>query len=111
MPDDQLRAPCVKRLTQAPNIAIASLWADLLNQAGITANVQRFFASSIAGEIPPDQAMPEVWILDEDQFAQARQLLDDLRQAPQRRWVCRSCQELVEGAFEQCWNCGAAMDG
>ena len=111
MPDDLLRAPCVKRLTQAPNIAIASLWADLLNQAGITANVQRFFASSIAGEIPPDQAMPEVWILDEDQFAQARQLLDDLRHAPQRRWVCRSCQELVEGAFEQCWNCGAVMDG
>jgi hypothetical protein len=101
----------MKRLIQAPNIAIASLWADLLNQAGMAANVQRFFAGGIAGEIPPDQALPEVWILDDAQFDQARRLLDDLRRAPQRRWVCRGCGELVEGAFEQCWNCGAAMEG
>jgi hypothetical protein len=100
----------MKRLTQAPNIAIASLWADLLNQAGIAASVQRFFASGIAGEIPPDQALPEVWVVDDDQLEPARRLLDDLRRAPQRRWVCRQCQELVEGAFEQCWNCGAVMD-
>ena len=29
------------RLTQAPNIAIATLWADLLCEAGMTASVQR----------------------------------------------------------------------
>ena len=63
MPDDLLRAPCVKRLTQAPNISIASRWAGQLNHAGHTANVQRFFARSSAGGIPPEQAMPEVWIL------------------------------------------------
>ena len=100
----------MKRLIQAPNIAIASLWADLLNQAGIAANVQRFFAGGIAGEIPPDQALPEVWVIDDEQFEPGRRLLDDLRRAPQRRWVCRACHELVEGAFEQCWNCGAIMD-
>ena len=28
------------RLTQAPNIAIATLWADLLTEAGLEATVQ-----------------------------------------------------------------------
>lgn len=100
----------MKRLTQAPNIAIASLWTDLLNQAGIAASVQRFFAGGIAGEIPVDQALPEVWVLDEEQFEPARRLLDSLCHLPQRRWVCRACGELVEGPFEQCWNCGAVME-
>jgi hypothetical protein len=35
-------------------------------------------------------------------------LLQDLQDLPQRRWHCR-CGEMVEGGFEQCWQCGALM--
>ncbi len=97
------------RVTRAPNLAVATLWADLLRHAGIDASVQRAWASSIAGEIPPDQALPEVWVERDDELAAARALLDGLRHAPQRDWLCRACGERVEGAFEQCWNCGAMM--
>jgi hypothetical protein len=45
----------MKRLTRAPNLAIATLWADMLSNAGIAATVQRMYASSIAGELPPDR--------------------------------------------------------
>jgi hypothetical protein len=99
----------MKRLVQAPNLAIATLWADLLTQAGLAANVQRAYSSSIAGEIPPDQALPEIWLLDDEQFDAARKTLDELRRLPHRHWVCRSCHERIEGPFEQCWNCGALM--
>jgi hypothetical protein len=99
----------MKRVTAAPNLAVATLWADLLSHAGVAATVQRAWASSIAGEIPPDQALPEVWVRDDDQLDAARGLLDGLRHATQRRWSCRQCGELVEGPFEECWNCGAAM--
>jgi hypothetical protein len=27
---------------------------------------------------------------------------------PQQRWSC-SCGEIVEGGFQQCWQCGAPM--
>ena len=100
---------CMRRLTQAPNVALATLWADLLRQGGIEATVQRYFAGSIAGEIPPDQALPEVWVLDDSQLETARRLLDDLRRLPNRHWLCHACGETVDGPFEQCWNCGAAM--
>jgi uncharacterized protein YlaI len=99
----------MRRLTTAPNLAIATLWADMLTQGGYAATVQRAYASSIAGEIPPDQSLPEVWITDDGQLDAARTLLDQLRQGPTRHWVCRACHERVDGPFEQCWNCGAPM--
>ena len=96
------------RLTQAPNLAIATLWADALAFEGITASVQRQFLCGVAGELPPDQCLPEVWISHNEQEPRARSLLHDLQHVPQRRWFC-VCGELVEGGFEQCWHCNAWM--
>ena len=96
------------RLTQAPNIAIAALWADALCQAGIAASVQRYYLGAAAGELPPDQCLPEVWLIHDEQEVQARDFLRDLQQVTQRRWLC-ACGEVVEGGFEQCWNCGLPM--
>jgi hypothetical protein len=99
----------MRRLLSAPNLALATLWADMLTHAGYAANVQRAFASSIAGELPPDQALPEVWVVDDDQLEPARRLLTQLRSTPHRVWACTGCGEVVEGPFEQCWNCGTSM--
>jgi hypothetical protein len=99
----------MKRLVQAPNIALAALWADLLAQAGIEASVQRWYASGIAGEIPPDQALPEVWVHDDDEHARAQVVLSELQRPAWRQWLCRGCGERIDGPFEQCWNCGATM--
>ena len=99
----------MKKLTTAPNIAIATLWADMLRAGGIEASVQRYFASGIAGEIPPDQALPEVWIADDPRLDEARRLLSELQHPPRRRWTCPGCAERIDGPFEQCWNCGTLM--
>lgn len=96
----------MKRLASAPNLAIATLWADLLSQEGFDVTVQRAFASGIAGEIPPDQSLPELWLLDDDRLDAARARLAQLQRPAERRWACPGCGELVEGPFEQCWNCG-----
>jgi rubrerythrin len=99
----------MRRLTSAPNLALATLWADMLAQAGFETSVQRAYASSIAGEMPPDQCLPEVWVMEDEDHDAAARLLDQLRSAPYRHWVCASCHERIEGPFEQCWSCGAAM--
>ncbi len=96
------------RLTQAPNLVIATLWADALCVEGIEAGVQRQYLAGVAGELPPDQCLPEVWINHPQQESRARALLHALQHVPQRRWLC-GCGELVEGGFEQCWNCQALM--
>lgn len=99
----------MRRLTTAPNLALATLWADMLTQGGYDASVQRAYASSIAGEVPPDQCLPEVWVMDDAQLEPARGLLDQLRHAQHRLWTCPACREQVDGPFEQCWRCGATM--
>lgn len=98
----------MKRVATAPNLAIATLWSDLLTQAGFDASVQRAWAAGIAGEIPPDQALPEVWVDDDDELEAARRTLDALRNLPSVHWRCAACGESVDGPFEQCWQCGAA---
>ncbi len=98
----------MRRLAQAPNLAIATLWVHALREDGIDALVQREFLAAAAGQLPPDQCLPEIWIADDDQLALATRLLSALQHRPQRRWHCR-CGEVVEGGFEQCWQCGAMM--
>src|SRR5205085_8822768 len=72
------RSLVVRRVRQAPNIAIAALWVDLLNEAGIAASVQRQFLGSVAGEIPPDQCLPEIWVTHDEQHGPAQALLEQL---------------------------------
>ena len=96
------------RLAQAPNLVIATLWADMLSGAGFKTSVQRAYAGSIAGQIPPDQALPELWLLDETQAQAARALLHAPPHPPERRWACAGCAEVIDGPFDTCWCCGAA---
>ena len=98
----------MRRLTQAPNLAIATLWADALAGEGIVTSVQRQYLGGMMGELPPDQCLPEVWIKHDEQEVRARALLHDLQNVPQHRWLC-VCGELVEGGFSQCWQCGVFM--
>jgi hypothetical protein len=50
----------MRRLTIAPNLVLATLWADMLTHAGITTHVQRAYASGIAGELPT-LGVPGLW--------------------------------------------------
>ena len=98
----------MQRVAQAPNVFIATLWADALKVEGIEASVQRQYLGSAMGELPPDQCLPEVWIERADHKERAQQILHHLQNMPQQRWFC-GCGELVEGGFQQCWNCSASM--
>ena len=92
------------RITQAPTLAMATLWADVLKGEGIDASVQRQYLSSACGELPPDQCLPEVWIHHAEHEIRARQVLLQFQHVRQRRWTC-VCGEIVEGGFEACWSC------
>ncbi len=99
----------MKRLAHAPNIAIAQLWADMLRAQGLGVQVQRYFLGSIAGDLPPDQCQPELWVDDEAQWPAARAALAQLQSPQGGAWVCAACGEQVDAGFGQCWQCGALM--
>jgi hypothetical protein len=97
----------MKRLTHAPNIAIAQLWADMLSQQGLGVSVQRYFLGGIAGDLPPDQCWPELWVMDDSKLDAARAALAQLQNPSGASWMCSACGECIEGSFGQCWSCGA----
>src|SRR3982751_6588203 len=100
----------MRRLAQAPNLAIATLWVHALREDGVHATVQREYLGAAAGQLPPDQCLPEIWIDDEAQFDLAKRLLHALQHRPQRVWRC-TCGEQVEGGCEQCGHGGEMMPG
>ncbi len=84
----------------------------VLESHGIRCLVRNDFLSGAAGELPPSECWPELWVLEDDQVDEAAAIvsaasLENLV-TPQGRWVCRSCGEELEGQFTDCWKCGAS---
>ncbi len=80
----------------------------ILNERGIHSLVRNRHLVGGAGEIPPLEAWPEVWV-DRDDAAIARQLISEIIEpegpAP-ADWRCPDCGEWIEGQFAECWRCG-----
>jgi hypothetical protein len=89
----------------------AFLLRDLLAQHGIKAHVFNQNMSSIVGDVPPDVALPQVWLDDDADRDRAAEVLRDYRVARSRVGVvfCGACREENPATFELCWNCGAAL--
>ena len=66
-----------------------------------------------AGEVTPIVAWPELWLVDNQQFAAAMRLvkreLIGLTHAG-LPWQCPACGEKLEGQFTICWRCGASRE-
>lgn len=99
----------VKLLYSSSNALVVNHLRNLIESAGINCQMKNEFLYSGAGEIPPTETWPELWVEELD-FDRARAMLDealsDKSDLPQ--WQCSQCGEWVEGQFELCWNCGAA---
>lgn len=99
----------MKLLYSAPNTMLVGHVRNLLDVAGIDCELRNTFLGSGAGELPPTEAWPELWV-DEQDFAVAKKVVDEFLHTPAvtpPEWICPNCGEHVEGQFSACWNCGA----
>ena len=80
----------------------------LLDEANIPSFVKNEFIQGAAGEIPPHEALPEVWLIDAGNLPQAQAIVDELERElaePKADWRCDQCGESNEGQFKICWQC------
>lgn len=97
----------MKRLATADNLLTATLWQQVLQDAGIACDVRNQFLGGAVGELPADQVAPQLWLRDAGDEDRARALLAELRQPRNLpNWTCPHCAERLEGQFFQCWSCG-----
>ncbi len=100
----------MKRFYQDYNTVKVYQVKQLLTDAGIQCVVKNELIQGAAGEIPLNEAMPEIWLVDEEWDSKANQLLANFEQAQQEmsataEWICSECHTVNEGDFGICWNC------
>lgn len=81
----------------------------LFDEAGIPCMIRNDQLAMGPGELTPSDCSPEVWILDDEDYPKARQIVEALRNAKVETpdaWTCPDCGEAIEGQFTSCWNCG-----
>jgi hypothetical protein len=80
----------------------------LLDEASIPCMIRNEQLAMALGELAPSDCSPEVWILNDEDYPKAREIVEALRNAraePHDAWVCSDCGEAIEGQFTSCWNC------
>ena len=102
----------MKRVHAAANLPEAHLLVDLLADRGIRARILNANASSIAGELPIEASLPQVWVDDPADADRARAVIDAFqRETPSTLVVkCPRCGEENPGSFDLCWNCGVGLE-
>ncbi len=82
---------------------------SLLESHGIKTFIKNQYGSSVMGEVPFVEVIPQLYVLDEKDLVQAKQLLQlDLPvEQPEADWVCDKCGAEVDGTFDRCWKCGS----
>ncbi|HET7546179.1 MAG TPA: DUF2007 domain-containing protein [Usitatibacter sp.] len=101
----------MKRVHAATNLPEAHLLVDLLAHRGIRARVLNANASSLAGELPIDASLPQVWVEHARDAERARAIIDAFLRSPGGPpRTCPACGEENPSSFDLCWSCGAGLE-
>jgi len=82
---------------------------NVLDTFGIECRAKNLDLATAAGELPPIECWPELWVLDDERVAEAEAILKKTLaplESVKKPWRCDGCGEEVEGQFTECWNCG-----
>ena len=94
----------MKELFTSRNSAEAGLLKEIIERKGIPCFLRNEVL--LFGELPV--YYPELWILKDEDYGEARKLLNDWlepQEASRDFWVCPKCGEQIEGQFASCWKC------
>jgi hypothetical protein len=104
----------MKQIHSAKDPLMIGHLKNVLATFGIKCVSRKLDLISAAGELPPTDCWPELWVVDDEKAGRARSILKKTL-APlasvKKPWICKSCGEKLEGQFSECWNCGCDRSG
>ncbi|MBZ9558157.1 MULTISPECIES: DUF2007 domain-containing protein [unclassified Modicisalibacter] len=98
---------CVRVFADTNALRVSHVY-NVLVGAGIDCELRNMILGGAAGELPPGECEPAVWVAAAD-HARARALVDEALDGPPRprqAWACPACGEALDGVFDTCWRCG-----
>ncbi len=102
----------MKRLLVLQDPILAGHFHALLEESGISCLLRNHFLGGAAGELPPNECWPEIWVVHEHDADRARGIIEDARSSIEEstHWRCALCGEALEPQFMECWKCGNVRD-
>ncbi|MCK2042386.1 DUF2007 domain-containing protein [Chromohalobacter sp. TMW 2.2308] len=95
------------RVFRHPNALLVNHVHNVLASAGLVPVLRNMTLGGGAGELPPGECEPEVWVpVGHRQRAEA--LVDEALNGPAEgcpNWCCPACGEWLDGVFDTCWQC------
>ena len=83
---------------------------NILLAEGIECYIKNDMMYTLAGEVPVDEVLPELWITNAAQYDVSKKIMDKVLhsdRSAEKSWICASCGEAHDGQFTSCWKCGA----
>ena len=80
----------------------------ILRASEIPTVLKNFTGGSNITSIPIPTLYPTIYVLNESQVGEAKELIKDFFEAvPKEReeWKCTQCGEIVDGYLSECWAC------
>jgi len=93
-------------------LALVEIMKEVLSMHNIDSHIKNQYLSGAAGEIPPHESWPQLWVSDQD-FERAKIIIEEAqRDSPesQEMLICSTCGEKIEAQFAACWNCATVLD-
>ena len=79
---------------------------NVLNNNGYQVIVNNEFASSASGGLAPFDTWPEVWLLKDEDFEEAKKVVALINsELSLSTWKCDDCNEANDQTFDFCWKC------
>ena len=82
---------------------------NIIEAEGIHFCLKNEFAAGGAGDLAPQEAWLELWVMDDDLQGHASALIKNAFSGENSEhssaWVCPHCKESNEATFDICWQC------
>ncbi len=101
----------MKAVYSSPHLFWVVYYQDILQSNGIDCFIKNEYLSGGAGELPPNECWPRLYVDDND-FVRAEQIVQaelHKKVIDESPWICTQCGEENEGQFALCWKCGASV--
>ena len=101
----------MQRVFTAATLVEAYLIQQMLEAEFIPAAVFNENAHGAAGELPINEAWPEVWVKDDCHRSEARSIIEryETTSSSEMRATCAQCGERNPVNFQMCWHCEAIL--
>ena len=94
-------------------LSIVGQYQSFLEGEGIKTHLKNQFVSGGLGDIPFVAAVPELWVINDEDVFRAKALIAELQEQDSMvrpEWTCSKCETVVGGEFGQCWKCGTLAE-